>query len=80
LRHKYPESFSKIGVPKNKRHGVEDSLAERLFTPISMSAIENFVRPVMADTGWPANLKIVDCQCLLSMTNRESAQYPVPTG
>jgi len=48
LRHKYPESFSKIGVPKNKRHGVEDSLAERLFTPISMSAIENFVRPVMA--------------------------------
>jgi hypothetical protein len=48
LRHKYPESFSKIGVPKNKRHGVEDSLAERLFTPISMSAIENFVRPVMS--------------------------------
>jgi hypothetical protein len=33
LRHKYPESLSKIGVPKNKRHGVEDSLAERLFTP-----------------------------------------------
>ena len=48
LRHKYPESFSKIGIPKNKRHGVEDSLAERLFTPISMSAIENFVRLVMA--------------------------------
>jgi hypothetical protein len=74
LRHKYPESFSKIGVPKNKRRGVEDSLAERLFTPISMSAIENFVRPVMSVRCPSHGIKINDSYPETLMVVAESEQ------